>query len=438
VNARFTSLLQPSERFSAAAAGSPLWLAALALACGLSSCAAIAVPQAATAAGQTLATAVATAALLGTDQAPQARSDELLLQQSWIAYRQRFIQSDGRVIDWESDARTVSEGQAYALLRAVMADDPVTFEKTLRWAELNLKRPGEQGDNLWAWKWGRQPDGNWGIIDGNFASDADIDAATALILAARRWNRPDYQSLAQEKLADLWEFSTLVLPSLATQASPRYLLPGPLAAFQPGPGQIYLNPSYLAPYAFRLFAQIDPERNWMALVESSYRVLDQTKALSPPGLPADWVVLELASQQLRPVPVGRPLQSRYSFDAYRVWWRIALDAAWFDEPRADRFLADHLGLFKTLWQQQGAIPAVLDLQGKALVDYEATAHYAMLYPALRRSDPAIAAEIRQQKLLSTYSSGIWDNDNAYYVQNLAWFGLFPAEALPPGLLEPSR
>lgn len=408
------------------------------LACGLSSCAAAAVPQAATVTGQTLAAAVASATLLETDQAPQSLSNEMLLRQSWIAYRQRFIQSDGRVIDWESDARTVSEGQAYALLRAVMADDPATFEKTLQWAELNLKRPGNQGDNLWAWKWGRQPDGNWGIIDGNFASDADIDAATALILAARRWNRPDYQSLAQEKLADIWQFSTLVLPSLAAQTSPRYLLPGPLGAFQPGPGQIYLNPSYLAPYAFRLFAQIDPDHDWMALVESSYRVLDQTKSLSPPGLPADWVVLELASQQLLPVPVGRPLQSRYSFDAYRVWWRVALDAAWFGEPRAERFLADHLSLFKTLWQQQGAIPAVLDLQGKALVDYEATAHYAMLYPALRRIDPAIAAEIRQQKLLTAYSGGIWDNNNAYYVQNLAWFGLFPAEALPPGLLEPSR
>src|SRR6476646_1758537 len=39
---------------------------------------------------------------------------EQLLQQSWAAYRQRFIQADGRVIDREAGDRSTSEGQAYA------------------------------------------------------------------------------------------------------------------------------------------------------------------------------------------------------------------------------------------------------------------------------------------------------------------------------------
>ncbi|MGA7937334.1 MAG: glycosyl hydrolase family 8, partial [Kovacikia sp.] len=147
-----------------------------------------------------------------------------LLEQSWIAYRQRFIQPDGRVIDWEAGDRTTSEGQAYAMLRAVLIDDPGTFACTLNWAEHNLARKDANGkliDRLWAWKWGRTSLISWGIQDSNFASDADIDAITALILASRRWNHPEYLAIARSKLNDLWNLSTAVVPDRS-----RYLLPG--------------------------------------------------------------------------------------------------------------------------------------------------------------------------------------------------------------------
>lgn len=353
------------------------------------------------------------------------------LQESWAVYRQRFIQADGRVIDRESDARTVSEGQAYAMLRAVLIDDPDTFERTLQWAENNLDRPE---DNLWAWKWGQQADGRWGITDANFASDADIDAVTALIFAARRWNRPDYLALAQQKLADLWRQSVYSLPT-ADGNDVHYLMPGPLSAFQPSPGQLYLNPSYLAPYAFRLFAQVDPAHNWMALVDSSYQVLEQSAALSEVGLPADWVLLDLASQQVQTAPAASSLKSQYGFDAYRVWWRVGWDAAWFDEARAKAFLTQNLAYPQDLWQQEQVIAAVMSLQGKPLVDYEATAQYGMLYTAFQQVDIETAAAMRQQKLFPTYRQGIWDNDMAYYVQNLAWLGLFPPEKVPETLLK---
>jgi endoglucanase len=367
-----------------------------------------------------------------------ALTTEALLADSWVAYRQRFIQEDGRVIDWESDGRTVSEGQAYAMLRAVLADDPATFERTLQWAENNLKRPALPGDDdgidhLWAWKWGERDDGTWGIIDGNFASDADIDAVTALILAARRWDRSEYLDLARLKLTDLWAQSTVTALTLANNPG-RYLLPGPMSAFQPRPGAVYINPSYLAPYAFRLFAQVDPAHDWLALVDSSYDLLEQTVELSQKGLPGDWVVLDLTTQAVEPAPEGEILQSHYGFDAYRVWWRVQWDAAWFDEPRAGDWLAKNLPYLASLWNQQQEILAVLDLDGQPLVDYESTSQYAMLYAAFRSINQDVAAAMHQQKLLTTYNDGIWDNDDAYYVQNLAWLGLFPADAVPSNLL----
>lgn len=360
-----------------------------------------------------------------------------LLDQSWQAYQQRFIQADGRVIDRESQDRTTSESQAYALLRSVLMNDRDTFDRVLQWSENNLQRrkpDSTRQDQLWSWQWGRDDQGNWTTLDTNFASDADLDAITALILASRRWQAPTYQQLAEAKLQDLWQLSTV---SVETEDTPtRYFLPGPKAVFQPQPQQIVLNPSYLAPYAFRLFAQVDPDHDWLSLVDSSYAVLNQSASLSQANLPSNWVVLDLTTGAFQPMQPASPLQSIYSFDAYRVWWRIAWDAAWFDEPRAEQFLQRHLPTLKTQWRATQKILAQIDLQGKALVNYESTAQYAMLHIAFLVTDPAIAEQIRQQKLLPAYENGFWDNDSAYYAQNLSWFGLFPPDQIEQRWLNP--
>ncbi len=408
---------------------------------------------------------------------PTLTNDELLAQ-SWQAYVEQFIQTDGRVIDREDGDRTVSEGQAYAMLRAVMIDDPDTFALTLDWAETNLQRRdanGDRIDQLWAWTWGQDEAGTWGIQDANFASDADIDAATALILAARRWNRPDYLDLARIKLQDIWDYSTVVVPNadgdisgaesasnletasenppeVVAEAAPiptseaespsipdlegdRYLLPGPIESFRSEPDLLYLNPSYFAPYAFRIFAQVDPDHDWLSLVESSYRILEDSAQISDVGLPSDWVAYNAATDAFMPLESPR-LNSSYGFDAYRVWWRVMLDAVWFDEPRAVEYLQTHLAFLEDQWQSQQSIPARIDLEGNPLVDYESTAQYGMLYAAFNLTNPAIATEIRHQKLLVQYRDGFWDSDSAYYTHNLSWFGIYPPDDLTARLLNP--
>jgi endoglucanase len=350
-----------------------------------------------------------------------------LLQQSWMAYRQRFIQGDGRVLDREADDRSLSEAQAYAMLRAVMIGDRETFDRTLQWAESNLRRQtiGQGNDSLWAWKWGRTSRGEWRTIDSNFATDGDIDAATALILASRRWNHTPYLELARTKLKDIWNLGTVA--SLKDKKV-RYLLPGPAAAFQ-NKTVVQLNPSYFAPYAFRLFAQVDPANDWMGLVNSSYNVLEQAAKLSKVGLPNDWMLLDLSTNQVKPLLTANPGTSEYGFDAYRVWWRVALDAEWFQEARAKQFLTKNLSHIQQLWRSQQKVPARIDLHGKPLVTYETTSQYAMLYVALRLVDPAMAKEIEQKKLMPQYRNGFWDNDSAYYTQNLVWFGLVPSSSV---------
>src|ERR1700676_3344983 len=78
-----------------------------------------------------------------------------LLHESWSAYREHFIRSDGRVVDPDGE-KTTSEGQSYALLRAAFLDDRDTFGKVWSWTKQNLTRSDGQS---FAWKWGTKCDG---------------------------------------------------------------------------------------------------------------------------------------------------------------------------------------------------------------------------------------------------------------------------------------
>ena len=363
---------------------------------------------------------------------PEKTQNRKLLAQSWNSYRRLFIQSDGRVIDYQAKDRSTSEGQAYAMLRAVLINDPSTFAKTLNWSENNLKRQknGVKTDNLWAWKWGKRADGSWGTIDSNFASDGDIDAITALIFAYRRWNRPQYLQLAKAKLRDLWKLSTV-----SDSKGKRYLLPGPKNAFIPNSSTIYLNPSYFAPYAFRIFSQVYPEQDWLSLVDSSYEVLEKSNEISAVGLPSDWVALDIKSGEIQALPSSSKIQTLYSFDAYRVWWRIALDATWFNSSPAKKYLQKSTQYLQQLWRKKSYLPARIDLEGKPLVDYEATSQYAMFYVAMRLIEPKIAQEVLTKKILPQYKKGIWDDRSAYYTQNLAWLSLLHPSDIPRKLIQ---
>jgi endoglucanase len=340
------------------------------------------------------------------------------LQATWDRYRQRFIE-EGRIIDRDRpDQHSTSEGQAYALLRSVMINDPKTFDQVLAWSETHLKRPS---DRLWSWQWA-----NGQVKDANFASDGDIDAIVALILAGRRWGCPAYLDLARSKLASLWEVGTMAVEVPSLKKTERILLPGSRDAFVKTEGPItgiIWNPSYSSPYAYRLFAQIDPSRDWKSLIDPSYRHLNRALALGSAKLPADWLVWDPQTDRMSPLPATSDLKSHYSFDAIRTWWRISLDAQWFNEPRAKQLLQTSLAFFGPKLQKNEKIAATYSLDGTALVDYEATAHYAMLVSALQVTQPSLAKQIQTRKL--TPKNGFWDNDRAYYSNNLAWLSQMP-------------
>jgi endoglucanase len=212
----------------------------------------------------------------------------------WPMYQtflDRFLQADGRVIDPSvPQQHTTSEGQSYGMMFALVANDPVTFDRLWRWSVANLAG-GDIASRLPAWQWGLKPDGSWGVLDPNAASDADLWYAYALLEAGRVWKRDDYLRDARSLMTRVAREEVADLPGLG-----KMLLPGPMGFQRGGPaanagtpgGAILwrLNPSYMPVPVLRRLAAEDRQGPWAAIASATAKLVIQS---SPKGYVPDWV-----------------------------------------------------------------------------------------------------------------------------------------------------
>src|SRR5580658_2807812 len=150
-------------------------------------------------------TAILALALIGMGTTLSAHASSTPTPQctDWTAYRTftaRFVQADGRVIDYSTPTQqTTSEGQSYAMFFALVANDRASFDRLLNWTRTNLA--GNQFDvqnmRLPSWQWGRKPDGSYGVLDPNSASDSDLWIAYDLLQAGRLWREASYTKLGE-------------------------------------------------------------------------------------------------------------------------------------------------------------------------------------------------------------------------------------------------
>jgi endoglucanase len=218
------------------------------------------------------------------------------------SFLDRYVDGDGRVVRHDQGGDTVSEGQAYAMLLAVAGDDRDRFDKVWGWTRAHLL----QSDGLLAWRWA---DGH--VASDQPATDADLDAARALALAADRFHQPSYGD-ASRKLV-----RAIVRDETTWAADRAVLTAGPWAR-----DQAMVNPSYWSPRAYQ-------ELGFPKIAESS-RTL--TERLVAKGLPPDWARVQPDGIAPSGPPPGG--DAVYSFDAVRVPIRLAESC----DP-ADRALA---------------------------------------------------------------------------------------------------
>jgi endo-1,4-beta-D-glucanase Y len=316
------------------------------------------------------------------------------------------------------------------MLRAVWMDDRDTFDLAWKWTQDNL---GRDEDGLHSWLFGEKPDGSYGVLVDqggyNSATDADTDIALALVMAHERWGDGAYLDAARETIASIWEKDVLVVGNAT------YVLANDLEARSSS--RPIANVSYLAPYAYRVFAAVDedPAHDWLGAVDTSYWLLNAASAstygaATSSQLPPDWVVIDRASGA--PTSTGiEGLSTNYGYDAIRTPWRIALDHEWSGDPRAAEYLArlSHLG---REWREKGALAAVYAHDGAVVDPLETAAAYGGAMGYFKVVEPELAAEVYEEKLKFLYNqdTGEWRDALSYYDSNWAWFGV----ALHAGLL----
>jgi endo-1,4-beta-D-glucanase Y len=356
---------------------------------------------------------------------PSGESPGDLLSVTWETYKRDFVTGEGRVRDrppvgWDE---TTSEGQAYALLRAVWIDDRPTFDLVWNWTREHLRT---RGDTLLAWLWGPDHHGGFGVLSASSATDADEDAALALVLAARRWSNDGYLVEARQMLLDIW--SKEVVASEGTY----YVAAGDWAG-SAGP-EIVVNPSYLAPYAYRVFAQIDPTLPWRSLVVSSYQVLGQCSAARlnaarSVGLPPNWCRVETRDGSAR--PNGGSEADRFGYDAFRVMWRVALDYEWYRSSDALAYLRQ-TGFLREEWRAHGRLASQythdgLPVSGEGQDTFVYAAELGYFLVVDERAGQAILQDQVQSALYRRGGVAYWGSRYNYYGQNWTWFGVALSE-----------
>ena len=326
----------------------------------------------------------------------------------WDNYKIHFLTSDGRIVDWDKDECTTSEGQAYALFFALVANDRASFNSVLKWTETNLAE-GNLENNLPAWLRKRTLDGQWAIADPNSASDADLWIAYTLIQAGRAWGEPRDLLLGRSMAQRIAAEEMIALPGNGFM-----LLPG-RTGFHRQSNSFVANPSYLPLQILTALAREFPSGPWRA-------VANNLPALIAPdvghGFAMDWVEFQNSSGfSASPGPSSR---ASGSYDAIRVYlWAGMLDPA---TPGREQLLESLTGM-EIYMRAHVVPPESVAPSGDVFSSRGPIGFSAAVIPFLFAvgAKPALQSESERLRSEQVSATGLYGKDQRYYDQNLALF-----------------
>ena len=267
----------------------------------------------------------------------------------WQEYKRAFY-DDGRIIDTGNNGVSHSEGQGYAMLFAVAADDKQHFERLWQWTRQRLQRD----DGLFSWRY-RPCEFNDKrcVEDPNNATDGDILIAWALLRASKQWHESAYRDSAIP-----------ILEALATCCIVRikelyYLLPA-ASGFMTDEDSFHINLSYWIFPAFIAFFEETDELLWLELFLDGEKLIaaSQNNRFS---LTPDWLKIEGGKPNL-----AASRSTEYGFNACRVPLHLSWPHRFNRKERFARLLTG----WERYWQAR-PFPATLDLLSGTAAEYSA-------------------------------------------------------------------
>ncbi|MBP4136951.1 glycosyl hydrolase family 8 [Flavobacterium geliluteum] len=240
---------------------------------------------------------------------------------NYAIWKTNFLEqcANGRYrVKFDDPSKTVSEGIAYGMLLTAY-----TGERTIFDGLWNYYKDNRDAAGLMNWKINGC---NGGAAGTGGATDSEVDAAMALIIADYQWGSSgaiNYNSDAKIlinaiKIHEV-EQGTFVLK------------PGEFG------GSSITNPSYFAPAYFRKFATFTNDPFWNSVASKCYEIINNNLSVNGAagGLVSDWCTSSGSySSQASGYANGG---TKYSYDAARTPWRIAVDYVWHGNAEAKNY-----------------------------------------------------------------------------------------------------
>lgn len=367
-----------------------------------------------------------------------------MLANSWDGWKRRYVRSDGCVrrpypeglsASFAAYSDVVSEGIGYALMYAVQQNDQATFDSVYNFAKNNLQRANNNqlttGLHLMAWHADDinvQSAGGGGVYDWNWATDADVDAALALVWAAHRKTNGDagwatssinYNTEATNIINDLKSYA------FRADGTPQYQTTD---SFQSSATPWENNPSYISPAAHAVFQAFTGDNFWNNAITGAYDLLTksathtlqdpvQNKPMTGVGLVSDWCGYSNVTHDVS--QIGTRL-IKFSYDAFRSSYRVYWHWLFYSATQATTFFNAGIKSFfsSELTKNNGSIWAEYNHDGTVFGQYEKSMMSGGAYLVLTANDAnnSQAASLYSNKLQPsvTYKqnpAGDWWGDN---------------------------
>lgn len=232
----------------------------------------------------------------------------------YVSWRNSFVTTcaNNRYrVKFDNPNETVSEGIAYGMLLSVYANDKEVFDGLWLYYQDFVNQ-----NQVMNWK----INGCSGIIGQNGATDAELDAAYALIVADERWQSSgliDYKANALSLIQ--------IIKNHEIENGTNVLKPGDAWG-----GSNTTNPSYFSPGYFRAFGIFsNDETFWNTVADKSYDILNANLSQNNASynLVSDWCKAD--GTYSNEVSWAYNSGKSYYYDAARTPWRMAVDYVWY-------------------------------------------------------------------------------------------------------------
>lgn len=257
-----------------------------------------------------------------------------------------------RIRNGSGSSSTFSEGQGYGMLLAAYAGDKASFDKL--WTFYKNKR-NSRGLMHWDVSCG-------GVNQSNGATDGDVDAAMALLIANYQWPSTttphNYFNDATALINAIYDYETNLNGNAGGWPNCTGPDGNPIKVLRPGDDPAWItsawtctciNISYFAPGYFRAFSRhmanagnATRSAQWTVLADDCYRIINANQNTST-HLVSPWSKANgqvPGSGECSYVASGGGSSDTYQYDACRTPWRIATDYLWWGTAAADTWLTN--------------------------------------------------------------------------------------------------